>query len=135
MKRFPIEAELDRRPVDTSATRMLEPHDGMSTRSYLPESEESNGSLLVDYYRTIMRHRSLILLLAGIGVLASVLLHLTTEPVYRTRTSLDIQSLNGDFMNIRSIDPTGATSSDTNVQTQIKLLQSDSLMERVMGRL
>jgi capsular exopolysaccharide synthesis family protein len=93
-------------------------------------------SLLVEYYRTIVRHRALIGILAVCGVLLSVLLHLGTQPVYRTRTSLDIQSLNTDFMNERAVDPTAATSSeDTNIQTQIKLLQSDSLMERVQQRL
>lgn len=100
-----------------------------------PEPEDSRSSLLVEYLRTILLHRWLILSLAGAGVLASVLIHLNTQPVYRTRTSLDIQSLNSDFMNMKSIDPTEGTPSDTAIQTQIKLLQSDSLMDRVKTRI
>lgn len=98
------------------------------------EIEEPSRNLLIDYFRTIMRHRKLILLLGGCGVIVAVFSHLTTQPVYRTRTSLDIQSLNGDFMNQKTVDPT-VSSVETNVQTQIKLLQSDSLMQRVQDRL
>ncbi len=100
------------------------------------EKEEPRSSLYVDYYRTLVRHRRVVLGFAFGGLLAAVLLHLTTQPIYRSRTSLDIQSLNGDFMNLRSVDPTGASSpSDTNVQTQIKLLQSDTLIGHVEDRL
>ncbi len=107
-------------------------HDDL--RGFDPEPPET--SMLLDYYRTLVRHRKLILLSALGGALLATLLYLTTQPVYRTRTALDIQSLNGDFMNMRSVDPTAAaTSNETNVQTQIKLLQSDSLMERVQNRL
>ena len=66
---------------------------------------------------------------------AGLLAHLTTQPTYRTRTSLDIQSLNSDFMNLHSVDQTAATPTDTLVQTQIKLLESDSLLDRVKIRL
>ncbi len=94
-----------------------------------------DSNLPSDYYRIILRHRLLILTLATIGFLAGLLLQLTTQPVYSTRTSLDIQSLNGEFMNMRALDPTSGSSSETNVQTQIKLLQSESLINRVENRL
>ncbi len=66
----------------------------------------------------------------GCGFLA-VLLHLTTQPIYRTRTSLNIQSVNSDFLNLHSVEANAATPMDTLVQTQVKLLQSDSLLDRV----
>ena len=123
---------LDRaRNVGTSG-----PSNSLRQNSIAQEPEEVSAPLFLEYYRTVLRHRRLILSLAAAGMLVGALLHLTTEPVYRTRTSLDIQTLNGDFMNQRNTDPTGtAYSGETNLQTQIKLLQSDTLMENVRARL
>jgi capsular exopolysaccharide synthesis family protein len=50
--------------------------------------------------------------------------------------SLEIQVLNEDFLNRRSVDAmAGNYSADTYMQTQIKILQSSSLAERVVQRL
>ncbi|MFT4112061.1 GumC family protein [Silvibacterium sp.] len=99
-------------------------------------SGEKQQSMLMDYYRTLSRHRVLILGLAFLGLAGSLIFHLTTLPLYRARTSVEIQNLNGDFMNIRSVDPTEAvTTGETNIQTQMKLLESESLLARVNQRL
>jgi succinoglycan biosynthesis transport protein ExoP len=134
MKQFDAQSSLQRSTPNAAGPLSREiPSVNVSTAG---DEEDRGKNLFVDYYRTFARHRRLILLLAGIGLVAATLMHLTTQPVYRTRTSLDIQSLNGDFMNVRAVDPTiGGTSNDTNLETQIKLLQSDSLMERVQQRL
>lgn len=100
--------------------------------------EPARETLLAEYARVFTQHRGLILLCAAGGLLLALLAGLTSEPVYRTRTSLEIKSLNGDFMDIRSVAPTGdnsAPDSDTNLQTQIKLLQSDTLAQDVANRL
>ncbi|MBB6143679.1 capsular exopolysaccharide synthesis family protein [Silvibacterium bohemicum] len=133
MKRFPEDA--GDRPLYPPVLQPQTAYDPADLAPLPPEAEEQR-SFLLEYYRTVARHRFLIISLALCGVLASVILHLTTLPVYRTRTSLEIHSLNGDFMNMRSIDPTEAPSTgETNIQTQIKLLESDSLMERTGERL
>jgi polysaccharide biosynthesis transport protein len=93
--------------------------------------EERFESLSVEYFRTFGRHRKLILMCGLIGIAISFLLNIHSLSLYRTRTSLDIRSLNSDFMGIRSVATTGdntAAEADTNLQTQIKLLQSDSLL-------
>ena len=91
-------------------------------------------SLVEEYYRTVKRHRALVLLCSAGGLLFALALSIHSLSLYRTRTSLDIRSLNSDFMNMRSVSETGGTSADdvsTNLQTQIKLLQSDSLAQQV----
>ena len=100
------------------------------------QPEEASG-LVHDYLRTLKRHRITILLCAAVGLLASLLLGLGALPVYRTRTSLDIRSLNGDFLNQRSVTATGNDEGggDSNFQTQIKLLQSDTLLQQVSERM
>ena len=97
--------------------------------------DEITSSLFTDYYGTFTRHKKLILVSAALVGLLGLLAHLTTQPTYRTRTSLDIQSVNSDFMNLHSVQANAATPIDTLVQTQIKLLQSDSLLDRVKENL
>jgi succinoglycan biosynthesis transport protein ExoP len=97
--------------------------------------DHQQPNMVAEYYRIIMRHRWLIASLALTGMVIGLLLHLTTQPVYETRTSLEIQSMNNDFMDSRSVAPTAALPSDSIVQTQIKLLGSDSLTERVKAQL
>ncbi len=100
-----------------------------------PEPEEESRNLLEEYFHALLRHKLLIAGFALGGVLLSLGLTLTTAPMYRTRTSLSIQSLNKDFMNMSSVDPTAGTPTDIAVQTEIRLLESDSLAERVRARL
>ena len=99
--------------------------------------EAGGGSLLDEYLLTLKRHRLAILLFALGGCLLAVVLGAWTLPVYQTRTSLDIRPLNGDFMNMRTVSATGDTPADgdTNLQTQIKLLQSDTLMGMTMDHM
>jgi capsular exopolysaccharide synthesis family protein len=100
--------------------------------------DDRGGGLFMEYFRTLSRHRWLIVLFAIMGVLGSFLFNFTALPVYRARTSLDIQSINNGFMNMKDISPTDIAmdpTSDEYVQTQIKLLQSDTLMQRTIDHL
>ena len=97
--------------------------------------EHERPNMAADYYRTVMRHRWLIAGLAFGGLLLGLLVHLSTQPVYETRTSLEIQPMNSDFMDSRSVAPNAVLPSDAIVQTQMKLLGSDSLAERVKTQL
>jgi len=94
--------------------------------------EEHHGpSMVADYLQTVLRHRWLIAAMVLAGVALSVLLYLTTQPLYVARTSIEIQPMNSDFMDARNVAPTATLPSDAVLQTQIKLLNSESLSERV----
>lgn len=103
-------------------------------RAPIPEQEES---LPQEYYRILVRHRWAILVCASVGVLAGLLLIFNSLPVYRARTSLDIQSINAEFLKLHDIAPTGddESSSEIYIQTQIKLLESRELLERTEERI
>ena len=67
-----------------------------------------------------------------------MLLTLPQTPVYQARTSLEIQDLNENFLNIKQVTPVSEGNSYTaltDIQTQIKLLQSESLVKRVLAKL
>ncbi len=96
------------------------------------QQDDRNESMIEEYLRIFSRHRWLVASFGALGIVLGLLVGLRQLPLYRTRTSLEIRSLNGDFMNIRSVETTGNVSGageDTNLQTQIKLLQSDSLID------
>ena len=104
--------------------------------AHLPSAKPhaAQQSLVEEYLHTVSRHRILIVLAALAGALALLLLNLRTLPTYRTRTSLDIRSINTEFMDIHAVAPTSSGSSDevsTNLQTQIRLLQSDTITGEV----
>ena len=93
--------------------------------------------LVGEYYRTVMRYKRAIAGCAVAGMGLALLSGLGAQPVYRARTSLNIQNLNGEFMNRKQIDPTSGADATTeeNVQTQIKLLQSETVLETTVDRL
>ena len=111
-----------------------------SVNSYpgLAAAPQPREGMVDEYLRIFKRHRLTIVLSACAAGALFLLFGLTTMPLYTTRTSLDIRSLNSDFMDMRSVAPTGensAAAADTNLQTQIKLLQSDTLLDAVKDRL
>jgi len=56
--------------------------------------------------------------------------------VYETKATLEIQNFNDNFMNLRDLDPTMVnTASDTYFQTQVRALESKTLLRRVIAKL
>src|SRR5207253_4274575 len=91
--------------------------------------------VLVEYWNLIRRHKGAVLVLGLAGVLAAVLITLPQTPIYQARTSLEIQGFNENFLNMKSMDPNSALpdySGETYIQTQIKILQSNALLGRVI---
>src|SRR5580698_1195903 len=93
---------------------------------------------LLGYWHILVRNKVTLLCFALAGLALAVLFSLLQTPVYRARTSLEIQDFNSEFMDLKNVDPTNAgpgATSDSYFQTQIKILQSDSLLERVANKI
>ena len=93
---------------------------------------------LLEYWRILRRRKSGVIVIACAGVLAGFLVTLPQTPVYQARTSLEIQDLNQDFMNMKQVSPVTESPTYTalsDIQTQIKILQSDTLAERTIAKL
>jgi capsular exopolysaccharide synthesis family protein len=71
--------------------------------------------------------------------MASLLLTLTQTPIYQARGSIEIQNLNDNFLNMRNVSPTAddgrSSAAGSDIQTQAKILQSESLLNRVAAKL
>ena len=93
---------------------------------------------LLGYWHILVRNKVTLLCFALAGLALAVLFSLLQTPVYRARTSLEIQDFNSEFMDLKNVDPTNAgpgAATDSYFQTQIKILQSDSLLERVANKI
>ncbi len=92
-----------------------------------------------DYWHILIRHKVIVLRFALAGLVAAILFSLAQMPLYRARTSLEIQDFNDEFLDMKSVDPTSSTgnyiTAQAYFQTQIKMLQSESLLERVIDKL
>jgi capsular exopolysaccharide synthesis family protein len=92
-----------------------------------------SGGLLV-YWRILQRHKGTLGLVSFLGGLAALVLTLPQTPVYQAKTSIEILGLNEDFLNMRNVSPTSASAAsyaEYDIQTQIRVLQSRSLRERM----
>ncbi|MBI3281352.1 MAG: polysaccharide biosynthesis tyrosine autokinase [Acidobacteria bacterium] len=97
-----------------------------------------DGGGLLEYWRIIRRRRGALILIAFCCLLAAVLITLPQTPVYQARASLEIQNLNENFLNIKEVSPVSESSAYnalTDIQTQIRILQSESLLDRVKQKL
>jgi polysaccharide biosynthesis transport protein len=128
-----LDAEARRQPVvvEPAPYRCLE-------TAAVRQVPREDTSYAIEYLRMIWRRKLVILAatcLAGLGVL---LWTARQTPVYQAGGSLEIQTLNENFLNLRDVDPTagpGIYSADSYLQTQLKILKSRALIERVLDRL
>jgi len=102
-----------------------------------PPSDNMSGGLL-EYWRIIRRNKGIIIVIAFIGCLVGYLTTIAQTPIFLARTSVEIENINQNFLGIKQVNPTdsgsgGAEVSD--IQTQIRIIQSESLIERVATKL
>src|SRR3984893_2730413 len=101
-----------------------------------PEAGGSGGyDSLLDHWQILFRHRKTLLIFVAAGLVAAILISLIQTPIYRVRTSLEIQGTS--FLEQKSSNDTGGNyaAPESYVETQVKLLQSESLLEHVIDKL
>jgi len=101
-----------------------------------PEAGGPGGyDSLLDHWQILSRHRKTLLSFVVAGLLAAMVISLIQTPIYRVRTSLEIQGTS--FLEPKGSNDSGGnySSPESYVETQVKLLQSESLLEHVVDRL
>jgi succinoglycan biosynthesis transport protein ExoP len=102
-----------------------------------PSSEPETAGL-IEYWRILRRRRGTLSFIAAVGAVLGFVVTLPQTPVYQARTSVEIVGLNNNFLNIKESDPlneNNASVDPVDIQTQIKILQSESLVDAVLARL
>jgi len=138
MEQLPLEKGKGNLPeFSTRAEQRLRRYDGPVELREAEIAAPGSYSFL-DCWHTLIRRKVALLRFALAGLIAAVLFSLAQTPLYRARASLEVQDFNDDFLNLKSVDPTSAgnyLTLQSYFQTQIKMLQSESLVERVIDKL
>src|SRR5215470_17931347 len=79
----------------------LTPGAAMALTTDLPENASNEG--VVAYWRMVMRHKWIVVLTAFVGTAAGILITLPQTPVYQSRTSLEVQGINENFLNFQNL--------------------------------
>src|SRR5207249_3548163 len=92
---------------------------------------------LLEYWQMVRRHKGAMILATFIGGLIGLLVILGSPRIYQGKTTLEIQGINQEFLNMKNVSPVSVGSSylDTDIQTQVKLLQSRALLDSVRQKL
>ena len=100
--------------------------------------DDAGGSSLLEYWQILRRHKGTVLIFAFLGALAGLFVSLPQTPIYEARTSLEIESLNENFLDLANVNPTApgsAYSTELEIATQVKVLESRYLLEKVVDKL
>ena len=100
--------------------------------------DDAGASSVLEYWQILRRRKGTVLIFAFLGTLAGLLVSLPQTPIYEARTSLEIESLNENFLDLANVNPTapgGASSTELEISTQVKILESRSLLEKVVDKL
>lgn len=132
---FPLE-KCDERPAELGMRSEQRPSVYRHARTSTAEAASPPGyDNLLDYWNVLFRHRKTLLSFLLAGVLGAVVISLIQTPIYRVRTSLEIQG--PSFLESKGTNDSSAGDAMTEsyMETQVKLLQSESLLEDVVDKL
>ena len=106
-----------------------------STRPQVVEVDDSGK--LVDYFHILLRHKRTVAVFAFVGLAFALLVSLPQKPVYRAQVAIEIQDPNENFLSrgFSNTTQAGSDTAETFFQTQMRLLRSESLLERVAVKL
>jgi capsular exopolysaccharide synthesis family protein len=94
---------------------------------------------LFDYVRILFGSYRTLITAMIVGMIGAFVLTLPQTPVYRARTTLEVQGLNNEFLNTKQLSPVSDDGSNSSIiadiQTQIKIINSEFLIDRVVDRL
>jgi succinoglycan biosynthesis transport protein ExoP len=94
---------------------------------------------IVAYWRMVMRHRWTVVLIACIGMIAGILFTLPQTPIFQARATLEVQGVNENFLNFKDLSPTSAPGGYVDpsyeILTDVKILESRSLLDQTVQRL
>ncbi|MFL6415713.1 MAG: GumC family protein, partial [Bryobacteraceae bacterium] len=98
-------------------------------------AEPQSGSI-IDYWRALARSKKVLAICSTAGLALGLGVAFLQPAAYRANSSLEIQDVKTDASKILSPTPeTAATDPLADIQTQIKILQSRTLMENALSKL
>jgi succinoglycan biosynthesis transport protein ExoP len=128
------QAEIVRRPSRSPLMSSSPERAWLARAGYTPSAELPAES--IRYLAMLRRHRKAVLLILAGCIMASLLISFFSDPTYKSRTLLEVMAVNQRFLNNEEIDPnTSIRTEDSYIETQMKLLTSDKVADRVVSTL
>ena len=90
---------------------------------------------VLEYWQMVRRHLTAVIvttILCGIG---AFLMTLSDPRIYQAGTTVEIQGLNQNFLNMQDLNPNASADSEMDIQTQVRMMTSGALIRRVMDRM
>jgi len=113
-------------------------HSPIDSAAYGYPADRDPGNLS-QYWHILCKRKGTLFLTAVLSALAAFWLSRFQAPIYRTRTLLEIESLNDDFLNMRHVSPTasgeGSLSTEYNIRTQAMVVQSRPVLELAIKKM
>lgn len=107
---------------------------GTEVREAVPEFEENAD--IRDYMEIVFRHKWLVLTFLVCVVLTTLVVSLSMKPIYRGKGRLELNTRSSKVTKFEDINGLASQLQTKEfMQTQVKLLQSDSLARRVIAKL
>jgi polysaccharide biosynthesis transport protein len=99
--------------------------------------EPQTGSVL-EYWRILCRRKLALIACGVVGLVGGIAFTLPQAPVYRATTALEIQDNKDDILGMKILNPSSDSAAPadplTDIQTQIRILQSQTLIERALNK-
>jgi len=93
----------------------------------------------ISYGQLALEHKFVLAAFLVLGSLAGTAYEILTTPLYNSTTTVELVGFNQSFMGMNQVDPQagtdGTTASESNIQTQTKILTSRNLVTRVVERM
>ncbi len=113
-----------------------------TTAAPLPPGSSWGGkrdySGVLEYWHMVRRHQNAVIILTILGGIFGFCQTLSEPRIYQAHATVEIQSLNDNFLNMKELSPLdreGSMSSDSDIQTQVRILQSNKLIRRVVAKM
>ncbi len=94
---------------------------------------------VLEYWQMVRRHKVAVFVVSLLGAVAGFLYTLPQPRIYQAHTTIEVQGLNEDFLGLHNVSPTVSPTSnyypDFDIQTQVKIMQSESLANSVVADL
>jgi polysaccharide biosynthesis transport protein len=130
---------LSRRTADGAHTVARHQYTEIPATAYIPDNGDDLGQAgLIEYWRILSRHKGTWIIFVFAGALLGFLISLPRTRIYQARISVEIVNLNDNFLNLKQASPVaeGGTNLDvSDIQTQITILKSESLLDRAIAKL
>ncbi len=112
--------------------------DRHALKTWTPDSALDDGSVLLDVLSCIRRSPGKLAGAALMGMLLGGAYTLPQPKIYQATATIEIQELNDNFMDVKNTLPVSdvrASSLNGDIQTQVRIITSNTLIQRVLDKL